>query len=124
MICSLLPGIVVHHKDFNPYNNDINNLEPMTRSEHARLHSLRLRHTEETKTKLSVSHMDKPGHPQSEYTRQRLREYNVGRLLTIEHKLKLSESHKGKYFSRKVEPTQEMLDDTSLLSRIIQWFCR
>lgn len=34
-------GYVIHHKDFNPLNNDINNLECMTNADHTRLHSLR-----------------------------------------------------------------------------------
>lgn len=34
----LLPGEVVHHKDRNKLNNDPNNLEVMTASEHAKLH--------------------------------------------------------------------------------------
>ena len=30
----------VHHKDFNPFNNNIKNLVYLTRSEHIRLHNL------------------------------------------------------------------------------------
>lgn len=30
---------IVHHKDHNPSNNDISNLEIMTRAEHSRLHA-------------------------------------------------------------------------------------
>jgi NTP pyrophosphatase (non-canonical NTP hydrolase) len=33
-------NIDVHHKDFNHDNNSINNLEPITRSEHTKLHNL------------------------------------------------------------------------------------
>ncbi len=32
-------GYVIHHKDFNPANNNLNNLQMMTRSEHNKLHS-------------------------------------------------------------------------------------
>jgi hypothetical protein len=35
----LLPWVVVHHVDNNPLNNDINNLQAMTRSEHSSLHN-------------------------------------------------------------------------------------
>lgn len=37
---SLLPDECVHHKDGNRSNNSPDNLEPMTRAEHARLHAL------------------------------------------------------------------------------------
>lgn len=33
-------GHIVHHKDLNKLNNDIDNLQLMTRSEHIRLHNL------------------------------------------------------------------------------------
>jgi len=33
-----LEGMIVHHRDGNPSNNDINNLQVMTQSEHAKLH--------------------------------------------------------------------------------------
>lgn len=36
----LLESEVVHHKDGNPNNNNIENLEIMTRSEHAKLHHI------------------------------------------------------------------------------------
>lgn len=35
----LLHSEVIHHKDGDPTNNDISNLEVMTRSEHIRLHN-------------------------------------------------------------------------------------
>ena len=31
-------GYVIHHKDFNPANNDISNLQMLTKSEHKKLH--------------------------------------------------------------------------------------
>ena len=36
---SIPKGYVTHHKDFNPSNNDIKNLEILTKSEHRKLHS-------------------------------------------------------------------------------------
>lgn len=36
----LKPSLIVHHKDFNKRNNDINNLEIMTLEEHTRIHNL------------------------------------------------------------------------------------
>lgn len=35
----LSPDVVVHHKDFNRLNNNINNLEAMSRAEHMSLHN-------------------------------------------------------------------------------------
>ena len=50
---------VVHHKDGNCLNNDINNLELLTRSEHARLHEhagdYNARHSGEARAKLRKS---------------------------------------------------------------------
>lgn len=37
--CCLLPWIVLHHKDGNRKNNSIENLEPMTRPQHTKLHA-------------------------------------------------------------------------------------
>lgn len=37
----LLPSIEVHHKDFNHNNNDISNLEPLTKGEHVSKHNAR-----------------------------------------------------------------------------------
>lgn len=42
---------VVHHKDGNKLNNDINNLELMTLSEHSRMHQVGKKHSEDTKEK-------------------------------------------------------------------------
>lgn len=42
---------VVHHKDGNKLNNDINNLELMSLSEHSKRHQIGRRHSEETKEK-------------------------------------------------------------------------
>jgi len=39
--CSILPKIVVHHKDENKLNNHPNNLELMLKNEHSRLHNLK-----------------------------------------------------------------------------------
>jgi transposase-like protein len=37
--CCLLSWVILHHKDGNRQNNNISNLEPMTRDVHARLHN-------------------------------------------------------------------------------------
>ena len=46
-------GYVVHHKDGNPHNNDISNLEIMQRAEHSRMHRINSHLTSATKEKLS-----------------------------------------------------------------------
>ena len=51
---------VVHHKDGNKRNNNIENLELTTRSKHSREHQLERTITEETKQKLSVALMNRP----------------------------------------------------------------
>lgn len=64
--------MVVHHKDFNPHNNDpSNNLMWMTRSEHNELHR------------------------NSDMTRKRISDGKVGIVFSKEHKRKLSEAKKG-----------------------------
>ena len=46
---------VVHHKDENPRNNDISNLEVLTRQQHIRIHQRGQSLTTKHKDKLSVS---------------------------------------------------------------------
>jgi len=36
--CCLLKGIIVHHKDENKLNNSIDNLQPVTRGQHNKIH--------------------------------------------------------------------------------------
>lgn len=66
---------VVHHKDNNPLNNNINNLELMTRAEHASHHHKGKTLTEEHCKKISEANKDKT--------------------FSEEHCKKLSETHKG-----------------------------
>ena len=54
-------GYVIHHKDFNHYNNDPDNLELMTRSEHTKLHHTGKILSNETKLKVSNNHADVSG---------------------------------------------------------------
>ena len=80
-------GYHVHHKDENKLNDDISNLELMTKAEHRKLHLLGnslmkgKKHTEKTRRKMSKSH--------------------EGNKLSEEHKKKISESNKGKFSNRK-----------------------
>ena len=57
-------GCVIHHKDGNPYNNEIQNLQKMTDTEHKKWHTNGGRHpfqgkkfSEETRKKQSESHI-------------------------------------------------------------------
>lgn len=81
-------GMVIHHKDLNPLNDRISNLQKMTRVEHARYHSSNM--LEETKKKISEklkgkNHPNYGKHPSNE-SRKRQSErmkgeknYNFGR---------------------------------------------
>ena len=41
--CALTSDEIVHHRDSNPRNNDLSNLELMSRAEHCRLHRMHCR---------------------------------------------------------------------------------
>lgn len=55
----LRPGEVVHHKDFDHYNNDLDNLEILTKAEHIRIHKpvLGYKFTDEQRRRLSEAHL-------------------------------------------------------------------
>jgi len=58
-------GFDIHHKDFDSLNDNIENLERLTRSAHSKIHNLKGKDsrmygkhpTEETKLKMSISHI-------------------------------------------------------------------
>lgn len=52
-------------------------------------------HTEEAKKKMSAAKKGKPGHPCSDYAKERARQANLGKPKSEETRKKLSESHKG-----------------------------
>lgn len=86
---TILPGNHIHHKDGNKLNNEINNLELLTHSEHSKIHRADKigenaphygkKHSEEAKIKMSKS--------------------QTGRKHTAETRDKISKSHKGKIIS-------------------------
>ena len=39
--CTVKKGYVVHHVDFNPHNNELSNLQLLTRAEHMKVHNCR-----------------------------------------------------------------------------------
>ena len=83
-------GYVIHHKDFNPNNNTIENLQKMTDTEHKKLHTSNGLHpnqgkkfSKELREKLSKSHMGKSpsnkGIPMSTETKEKLSRALKGR---------------------------------------------
>ena len=83
---------IVHHKNEDKTDNDISNLELLTRAEHARLHLKGRVFTEEHKAKISASKM---GHTVSNEQRQQMREAKLGTKASDVTKKKMSESSKG-----------------------------
>lgn len=85
----------VHHKDGNKLNNSVDNLQWVTREEHAAIHSDKSSRiyifTEETRRKMSESAMGKVISPE---TRKKISEANKGRRQTDEHKRKRAEAKK------------------------------
>lgn len=57
------PGMIIHHIDGNKENNSLQNLEYITRSEHAIHHKSGSHHTEKTKLKMRCSHLGKHSGP-------------------------------------------------------------
>ena len=52
-----ISGLVVHHINGDKLDNRIDNLQPMSRSDHNRLHMEGFKHSEENKRKISEANM-------------------------------------------------------------------
>lgn len=63
---------VVHHINGNTLDNNIDNLMLMPLSEHARMHQLGRKASEETKQKLSLIHTGKPNVSQRKLTNEQV----------------------------------------------------
>jgi hypothetical protein len=91
-------GYVVHHKDEDHGNNDIDNLQLMLHAEHTKHHQQGKPKTEAHKAKLSEAHIGK-GHPRGEVspeTRAKLSAAAKGKVLSDETKAKMSAFQKGR----------------------------
>jgi len=79
----LCEGYDIHHKDFDELNDNLDNLQRLTRSEHTRLHNIGKTHSEFTKKRLSISKIGKNnpmfGKPVSEETRKKISIANTGK---------------------------------------------
>ncbi|MFW9899684.1 MAG: NUMOD3 domain-containing DNA-binding protein [Candidatus Thorarchaeota archaeon] len=102
-------GYDIHHKDFDHGNDDPDNLQKMSHSEHAKLHQKGKIISEETKRKMSNNHADfkKENNPMYKYifSKEQIKRKSelvkgeknpmYGRKLSKEHKNKISEKIKG-----------------------------
>ena len=75
-------GVVIHHEDGNPLNNNIWNLVPMTRAEHNVIHTKGRKASLETRQKMSAQRQ-KENHPM------------YGRHHTEKSKEKMKQNHKN-----------------------------
>ena len=86
-------GFVIHHKDKNPMNDNILNLDKITKSEHNHCHPEKLKNfrnrpmSEEIKLKISKAKM---GHFTSDKTKKKISEKMANRRLSESHKRKIS----------------------------------
>jgi len=81
---------IIHHKDGNKLNNDIDNLILMSRGEHSTLHHIGMKHSDETKKNFSKM---RKGHLVSEETRKKISKANKGQKRTVNSKRLMSKNH-------------------------------
>ena len=89
---------IVHHKDKDITNNNIENLQIVSSLEHGRIHhsgntyALGRKHTKEARSKISKARL---GYVTSEETKIKIKESNKGQKRSEEVKRKMSEGRKG-----------------------------
>jgi hypothetical protein len=109
-------GFVIHHKDNNPLNNEINNLQKMTNPEHTSLHFKGEKHPFYNKKRPDMMGENNPskrlevrkilslkakgnksnlGLHHSEEAKNKMSNSHIGKVFTEEHKKHISENHKG-----------------------------
>lgn len=97
----LLPNEIVHHKDGDKMNNDLDNLKIMSQSKHMSLHQTGNHNkrnckpnTKETNEKIRLGNL---GLKRSEQTRQNISKAKAGTKYSDEHKKNMSVAHKKRY---------------------------
>lgn len=88
---TLLPTTIIHHKDGNPKNNCISNLEMISWGEHTKLHHTGRHHTPETIKKISETKTGNTSH--TEETKEKIRQKM---LIKEPHIIKLGFAENGK----------------------------
>lgn len=121
-------GYVIHHINGISTDNNLSNLQLMSKKEHDLLHknseetkkkiseSLKGRkHSKQTKEKISKSHI---GITHSKETKQKLREINLGKKLSEDTKRKIGNKHKGKKLSDESKYKLSKLKNTTGYFRV------
>jgi hypothetical protein len=109
-VCGEIPnGYVIHHKDFNPLNNTIENLEIMTEAKHKSLHHYGKTISEESRRKMSEAKKGntyRRGSKHTEEAKAKMGLANVGRepankgkKMSDEQKEKLRQKAKAQFAS-------------------------
>jgi len=104
-------GYIIHHKDKNPNNHEISNLQKMKDVEHKKLHGGPIakgtKFSKEVREKLKESHKGqipwnkgKTGIYSEEHI-QKLKESHKGIMLTEETKQKISKALKGRKYAKR-----------------------
>ena len=99
-------GCVIHHKDEDPWNNAISNLQKMTKGEHNRHHLSGRKRSDETRAKISAG---RTGKKHSTETRAKMSAAHKGRKFSDDHKRKLSEATKAHH--RRLQTTIHTKDN-------------
>mgnify|MGYP001579766990 CR=1 FL=1 len=104
----ILEGYEIHHRNENQEDDDIDNLEMLSKADHRRLHSLGRKHSLESREKMSASQKGKKKGPISLETKAKMSENNArhweGKMRvssSLETREKMSESQKESWNKRR-----------------------